>query len=204
MKKTVNIFLGSVMCLSLAACSSGTAQENAEDTVVPLPVAAVHGGEQALALVQGKIAGKGLRQLGRIQILYRVFLQQMRLDRQVFVKALDGGDLSGAGRGGNAVFGVMAALVLDAVPAQEGQVFVDLGERHGLYELQIDIVEGDTVVLNVTPKGRVSRESGVMRRLVWTIPVKAGQKVRLTMYGVDGAFELSSVKAQFIYFGVPE
>jgi predicted outer membrane repeat protein len=71
-------------------------------------------------------------------------------------------------------------------------------------ELQIDVVEGDKVVLNVTPRGRVSRESGVLRRLVWTIPVKAGQKVRLTMYGVDGAFELSSVKAQFIYFGVPE
>ena len=45
-----------------------------------------------------------------------------------------------------------------------------------------------------------------MRRLLWTVPVRAGDIVQLQFRPVDGVkvFELSSLKAQFIYFGVPE
>jgi hypothetical protein len=55
----------------------------------------------------------------------------------------------------------------------------------------------------VTPKGTIGPD-GIKRNLVWTIPVRKGQKVRLTMYGGASAFELLSVRGQFIYFGVAE
>ena len=70
-------------------------------------------------------------------------------------------------------------------------------------QVQIDIVEGDSVVFNVTPKGTVGPD-GIDRSLVWTIPVRKGQKIRLTMYGGSAAFSLTSVRGQFIYFGVAE
>ena len=55
----------------------------------------------------------------------------------------------------------------------------------------------------MTPKGTVGPD-GTDRNLVWTVPVRKGQKIRLTMYGGSSAFELSSVRGQFIYFGVAE
>jgi hypothetical protein len=70
-------------------------------------------------------------------------------------------------------------------------------------QLQIDVVEGGNVAFNVTPKGTVGPD-GTDRRLVWTVPVRKGQTIRLTMYGGSSAFELSSVGGQFIYFGVAE
>ena len=39
-----------------------------------------------------------------------------------------------------------------------------------------------------------------MRRFVWTVPVRKGDSLRLTM----SAGELTLVKGQFIYFGVAE
>jgi hypothetical protein len=70
-------------------------------------------------------------------------------------------------------------------------------------QLQLDVVEGDSAAFNVTPKGTVGPD-GVARSLVWTVPVRKGQTIRLTMYGGSSAFELSSVRGQFIYFGVKE
>jgi hypothetical protein len=70
-------------------------------------------------------------------------------------------------------------------------------------QLQLDVVEGDSVAFNVTPKGTVGPD-GTDRNLVWTVPVRKGQKIRLTMYGGSSAFSLSSVRGQFIYFGVKE
>ena len=70
-------------------------------------------------------------------------------------------------------------------------------------QLQLDVVEGDSVAFNVTPKGTVGPD-GIDRSLVWTIPVRKGQKIRLTMYGGSAAFSLTSVRGQFIYFGVAE
>ena len=58
-------------------------------------------------------------------------------------------------------------------------------------------------VFRTTPKGTIGPDD-TARKLVWTIPVRKGQKVRLTMYGGASAFELTSVKGQFIYFGVVE
>ena len=45
-----------------------------------------------------------------------------------------------------------------------------------------------------------------LRRLLWTVPVRAGDRVELAIGPASGIarFELTSVKAQFIYFGVPE
>ena len=65
------------------------------------------------------------------------------------------------------------------------------------------VAVGGNVAFNVTPKGTVGPD-GTDRRLVWTVPVRKGQTIRLTMYGGLSAFELSSVRGQFIYFGVAE
>jgi hypothetical protein len=70
-------------------------------------------------------------------------------------------------------------------------------------QIQLDVVEGGSVAFNVTPKGTVGPD-GTARSLVWTVPVRKDQTIRLTMYGGASAFELSSVRGQFIYFGVAE
>ena len=57
--------------------------------------------------------------------------------------------------------------------------------------------------VTVTPMGRAGNKSG-LRRLIWTVPVRKGQSVRFRMRAVSSRFELSSIKAQFIYFGVAE
>ena len=57
----------------------------------------------------------------------------------------------------------------------------------------------------VTEMGRAS-DSDDLRRLVWTVPVRAGDRVELATGPASGSavFELTSVRAQFIYFGVAE
>jgi hypothetical protein len=57
----------------------------------------------------------------------------------------------------------------------------------------------------VTEMGRAGNSDN-LRRLLWTVPVRAGDRVELAIGPASGIarFELTSVKAQFIYFGVPE
>ena len=71
------------------------------------------------------------------------------------------------------------------------------------HQLELKVVENDKDVLVVTPMGTVGPE-GKGRRLIWTVPVRKGQTVRLTMSASGSAFELSPFNAQFIYFGVKE
>jgi hypothetical protein len=66
--------------------------------------------------------------------------------------------------------------------------------------LKIDVVDkGNSPVAEVTPQGTLGTADG-LRRFIWTVPVRSGDSVRLTMSGG----ELTLVKAQFIYFGVKE
>jgi hypothetical protein len=66
--------------------------------------------------------------------------------------------------------------------------------------LKLDVVgDKDSLVAEVTPEGKLGDTSD-KRRFIWTVPVRSGDTVRLTMS--NG--ELSLVKAQFIYFGVAE
>ena len=122
-------------------------EKNAQNAVIPRAVAAVNGLQQPLALRQAEIAGEGLGQLGGIQILHRVFLQQIGLDRQVLIKALDGRDLPRARGGADAVFRVAAALVLHPVPAQKRQVFIDLRQGDRADKVQVHVVDGDLLQL---------------------------------------------------------
>ena len=66
--------------------------------------------------------------------------------------------------------------------------------------LKLELLDaGGAVAAEVTPEGKIGNASA-MRRFVWTVPVRKGDSLRLTM----SAGELTLVKAQFIYFGVPE
>ena len=66
--------------------------------------------------------------------------------------------------------------------------------------LKLDVVgDKDSLVAEVTPEGTLGDTSD-KRRFIWTVPVRSGDTVRLTM----SSGELSLVKAQFIYFGVKE
>ncbi len=66
--------------------------------------------------------------------------------------------------------------------------------------LKLELLDaGGAVAAEVTPEGKLGNASA-MRRFVWTVPVRKGDSLRLTM----SAGELTLVKAQFIYFGVAE
>ena len=66
--------------------------------------------------------------------------------------------------------------------------------------LKLELLDaGGAVAAEVTPEGKLGNASA-MRRFVWTVPVRKGDSLRLTM----SAGELALVKAQFIYFGVTE
>ena len=66
--------------------------------------------------------------------------------------------------------------------------------------VKLELLDGNgSPVVEVTPEGALGNAYG-MRRFLWTVPVRGGDSVRLTM----SAGELTLVKGQFIYFGVPE
>ena len=66
--------------------------------------------------------------------------------------------------------------------------------------LKLELLDaGGAVAAEVTPEGKLGNASA-MRRFVWTVPVRKGDSLRLTM----SAGELTLVKGQFIYFGVAE
>ena len=66
--------------------------------------------------------------------------------------------------------------------------------------LKLELLDGNgSTAVVVTPQGSLGDADG-LRRFLWTVPVRGGDSVRLTM----SAGELTLVKGQFIYFGVPE
>ena len=66
--------------------------------------------------------------------------------------------------------------------------------------LKIELLApGNVLAAEVTPEGKLGNEDG-LRRLIWTVPVRKDDTVRLTL----SAGELTLVKSQFIYFGVAE
>ncbi|MBQ6245934.1 MAG: right-handed parallel beta-helix repeat-containing protein, partial [Kiritimatiellae bacterium] len=66
--------------------------------------------------------------------------------------------------------------------------------------LKLELLDANgSPVVEVTPNGALGDADG-LRRFLWTVPVRGGDSVRLTM----SAGELTLVKGQFIYFGVPE
>ena len=73
-------------------------------------------------------------------------------------------------------------------------------------EIRLKLLDADGGdLVEVTSLGRAG-DSDKQRRLIWTVPVRAGDKVQLAVRPADNnaSFELTSVKAQFIYFGVKE
>ena len=66
--------------------------------------------------------------------------------------------------------------------------------------LKIELLApGNVLAAEVTPEGKLGNEDG-LRRLIWTVPVRKDDTVRLTL----SSGELTLVKSQFIYFGVAE
>ena len=66
--------------------------------------------------------------------------------------------------------------------------------------LKLDLLDSSgALAAEVTPQGTLGNASAT-RRFVWTVPVRKGDSVRLTLSGG----ELTLVKGQFIYFGVAE
>ncbi|MBP5788051.1 MAG: hypothetical protein J6Y19_09590, partial [Kiritimatiellae bacterium] len=73
-------------------------------------------------------------------------------------------------------------------------------------EVQLRLLDSNRKVLVVVTSLGGAGQPGNLRRLLWTVPVRAGDRVELAVRPGDGidSFALTSVKAQFIYFGVPE
>jgi hypothetical protein len=86
-----------------------------------------------------------MRYLGGIQILHRIFTEELGLYAQILVKAPDGGDLPRSGSGLETVTRFAAAGIFHAVAGQIGKVFVHLRERNGGDKAEVDIVNRDFI-----------------------------------------------------------
>ena len=86
-------------------------EKQRQDAQIPLPVGPVHGFQQGNALIQRQIAGQGLFQLGRVDVLHRVAVQFVDLVAQIPIKGADGGQLPGPGGGVQSLGGPVAVGV---------------------------------------------------------------------------------------------
>ena len=67
--------------------SQTAVKKNAENAVVTLLILSVDRGEEGLSLWQCKVAGKCVRDFWYIEVLKRVCVDELGLDRQIFIKA---------------------------------------------------------------------------------------------------------------------
>ena len=114
-------------------------EKQRQDAQIPLPVGPVHGFQQGNALIQRQIAGQGLFQLGRVDVLHRVAVQFVDLVAQIPIKGADGGQLPGPGGGVQSLGGPVAVGVKHPVPAEVGHVGVDFRQGHGAHEGQVHV-----------------------------------------------------------------
>ena len=122
-----------------------TVEKNTQNAIIALLVFPIHNGQQPLAFFQCEIVGEGFWYLRGVEILHRVFLQQLRFHGQVFEEAADRGDLARTRAGAQAVFRLVRIRLPDAVARQIGQKTVNLRERYGMQEGNIHIRNGDLV-----------------------------------------------------------
>ena len=122
-----------------------TVEKNTQDAVIAFLIFPIHNGQQPLALFQCEIVGERLGDLRGVEVLHRVFLQQLCFHGQVFEKAADRGDLARTGAGAQTVFQLVRIRLLDAVARQIGQKTVNLRERYCAQKGYIDIRDGDLV-----------------------------------------------------------
>ena len=108
--------------------------------------------QQGETFFQIQVARKSFLQSGGLQILHRVFRQELGLGRQVFIKGPNRGDFSGPGGGVQAVMLIGAAGVNNAVARQVAHVGIDILERYGPDKGQIDVLNRNLV------KGHVRRD----------------------------------------------
>ncbi|MBR3506295.1 MAG: hypothetical protein IKO02_04540, partial [Lentisphaeria bacterium] len=186
-----NISIGNVAARSIAAAQSFDARSSGSFTAGSLK------GFKEINLEQVSVSGGSLKWLGGTGPASGVQFANL-------------GEMS---VGGGADSGAPATLSCGAGGSQSFDV--GKAECDGFFQfqakcrnpaggqIQLDVVENGGVAFNVTPKGTVGPD-GTARSLVWTVPVRKDQTIRLTMYGGASAFELSSVRGQFIYFGVAE
>ena len=120
-------------------------EKNTQNAIIALLVFPIHNGQQPLAFFQCEIVGEGFWYLRGVEILHRVFLQQLRFHGQVFEEAADRGDLARTRAGAQAVFRLVRIRLPDAVARQIGQKTVNLRERYGTQEGKIHIRNGDLV-----------------------------------------------------------
>lgn len=86
-----------------------------QNAIIALLVFPIHNGQQPLAFFQCEIVGEGFWYLRGVEILHRVFLQQLRFHGQVFEEAADRGDLARTRAGAQAVFRLVRIRLPDAV-----------------------------------------------------------------------------------------
>ena len=104
------------------------------------------------APVQGQIRGQVFAQLGGVQLLHRVVLQKMSLVGEVVEEGTERGDFPGPGGGAEAVLGPDAVLLLGTVPAEIGQISVDVRQGDGADKVDIHVQDGDLVPGRVTER----------------------------------------------------
>ena len=120
-------------------------QKESQNAVVPGLIGPVHMVQKADALLQIQIVGQIFPQVWGVQVLHRVFFQQLRLAGEVFVKRSDGGGFSGPRRGGQARAGVRAVGMDNPVAGQVIHIGVYVAEGHGPDQVQIHVVNADLV-----------------------------------------------------------
>ena len=120
-------------------------EKNTQNAIITFLVFPIHHGQQPLALFQREIVGERLRDLRGVEILHRVFLQQLRFYGQVFEEAANRRDFARTGVGAQAVFRLMCIWLLDTVTRQIGQKTINLRKRHCAQKGNINISDRDFI-----------------------------------------------------------
>ena len=127
-------------------------QKERQDAVIPLAVLSVHRGQQLHAFFQGEVFRQRFLELRRIEVLDRIFLDQVDFVGQILVKRADRCNFTRSGGSIETIAGGVAVLVQYALAAQIGHIAVDVCERDGGHEIEVDVQNGYFIQLQTAQR----------------------------------------------------
>ena len=129
--------------------SQAAVEKKGQNTIIPFPIRAVHAVQQLHAFIQREVSGQRFFQFGRIQVLNGVAVQKMDLLRQVVKKGTECGDFPGSGRGIKSIFCLVAVGLPGAVPAEIGQIAINVCQRNRADQIDVNVHNGNLIQFQI-------------------------------------------------------